>query len=233
LSTFEPQTESLDLHAISAIPHRTPAYIYTDEEIVTLLETVPRMHIREAFRITTYQTLLGLLASTGMRISEALHLDITNINLSTGVLHIRRSKFRKSRIVPVHPTTRERLECYTKMRAERGVLASEPAFFVGLHLKRLRYAVVNNFFRSLRRKANLQSTTKREPRLHDLRHTFAVRRILAWYEAGVDVQTKLPLLATYMGHAHFEDTAYYLEAGGELLAKAAEHFEQHRSRAHD
>jgi integrase len=69
--------------------------------------------------------------------------------------------------------------------------------------------------------------------MHDLRHTFAVRRILAWYEAGVDVQAKLPLLATYMGHAHFEDTAYYLDAGGELLTKAAEHFEQHRSHAHD
>lgn len=233
LSTFEPKTESLDPHAISVTPHRTPAYIYTDEEIVLLLQTVSQLRFRDSFRIVTYQTLLGLIASTGLRIREALRLNIEDVNLSTGVLHIRQSKFRKSRLVPIHPTTRQRLERYSQRRATRGAPANEPAFFVSHHLKRLSYSTINNVFQTLRRKANLRSATNRPPRIHDLRHTFAVRRVLEWYEAGVDVQAKLPLLATYLGHAHFEDTAYYLNVGGELLAKAAERFEQHRSRAHD
>jgi len=233
LSAFEPQTESLDLHAVSVTPHRTPAYIYTDEEVLLLLQAVSRLRFRDPFRIATYQTLFGLIASTGLRIREALRLDLQDVNLSTSVLSIHRSKFRKSRLVPVHPTTCQWLQRYTQKRAARGVPADQPAFFVSHHLKRLSYSTINNVFQTLRRKVNLRSTTSRKPRIHDLRHTFAVRRVQEWYEVGVDVQTKLPLLATYLGHAHFEDTAYYLNAGGELLAKAAERFEQHRSRAHD
>lgn len=232
LSTFEPQTESLDLHAISVTPNRTPAYIYTDEEIVLLLQAVTQLRFRNAFRIMTYQTLLGLIASTGLRIREALRLDLEDVDLSAGVLHIRQSKFRKSRLVPIHPSTCQQLERYFQKRAARGVPANQPAFFVSFRLKRISYPTINNIFQTLRRKANLRSPTNRQPRIHDLRHTFAVRRVLEWYESGADVQAKLPLLATYLGHAHFEDTAYYLNIGGELLAKAAERFEQHRSHTH-
>lgn len=232
LSTFDPKTESLNPHAIAVIPQRTPAYIYTDEEIVALLQAVPQMRLHHPFMIITYQTLLGLIASTGLRIREALQLDMEDVDLSTGILHIRRSKFRKSRIIPVHQTTRQCLEQYVQVRAAQGGNANKSPFFVNHHLKRVIYTTINNVFQTIRRKANLRPTTGRKPRIHDLRHTFAVRRVLAWYEADEDVQAKLPLLATYMGHAHFEDTAYYLTVGAELLAKATERFSRHRSRDH-
>lgn len=233
LANFDPEVKPFDPHAVPVTPHRCLAYIYTDAEITLLLRTVRRMTLRHPFRVLMYQTLIGLIASSGLRIREALRLDLADVDLRRCTLQIRCTKFRKSRIVVIHPTTRDRLARYIRLRAAHGAPPGETALFLGMRLKRVCYPTVNNFFKSLRRKAGIRPATGREPRIHDLRHTFAVRRVLAWYEAGEDVQAKLPLLATYLGHAHFQDTAYYLTAGSELLAKASERFAQNRSHAHD
>jgi integrase len=233
LANYEPQTESLDPHAVPVKADRSLAYIYTDQEISALLNAVPRMRWRDPFRIATYQTMVGLIAAAGLRAREALRLDVDDVDWDAGVLRIRCSKFRKSRLVPIHTSTVEQLRLYLGMRMARGVPAEERAFFVTFRHKRVSYSLLNGLFQRLRQRAGLRPSVGRKPRIHDLRHTFAVRRVLAWYEEGVDVQAKLPLLATYLGHAHFEDTAYYLTAGTELLAKAAERFAQNRSHTHD
>jgi integrase len=233
LSNFEPQTEPFDPHAVSVTVKRAPAYIYSDQEIGNLLIAVSRMRLRDPFRVATYQTMIGLVAAAGLRAREVLRLDVADVDLSAGVLHIRGTKFRKSRLVPIHPTATDRLGTYAKLRAQRGAPADERAFFLTFRNKRVPYPSLNKMFQSARRKVDLRPTSHRKPRIHDLRHTFAVRRVLDWYNQGVDVQAKLPLLATYMGHAHFEDTSYYLNASSELLAKAAERFERNRSHTHD
>ena len=233
LSNYEPQTEQLDPHAVSYKRRRSPAYIYTDAEVRRLLKTVPRLRFSNPFRVITYQTMLGLIASTGLRVGEALRLDLGDVDLDAGLLWIRGTKFRKSRIVPIHPTACDRLRTYLQARAAQGVAPTQSAFFLGGCDRRIQYGATNYIFAALLRKAGLKRAIGRKPRIHDLRHTFAVRRVLAWYREGADVQAKLPLLATYLGHVSYETTAYYLNATGELLAKAAERFEQNRSHAHD
>lgn len=232
LAAFEPQTEVLHPLAVPVKPERSLAHIYTDEEVRGLLQAVHELRFTDPFRIATYQTVLGLLASTGLRVSEALGLDVDDVDLRAGTLHIRTSKFRKSRVVALHPTTCEALSRYGSMREAHCPDPGQRAFFLNLRKRRLRYTTIHGLFLKVARMIGLRDMEGRGPRLHDLRHTFAVRRVLAWYDAGEDVQTKLPLLAAHMGHAHFEDTVYYLTSASELLAKGAERFKNHRSRSH-
>jgi integrase/recombinase XerD len=208
---------------VGLIPYQArwrPPFIYSAADIDTLLE-VARQTIIPPLRAGTYQTLIGLLAASGLRIGEAIKLDRTDIDWAQGVLLIRESKFGKSRLVPLHSTSMQALEGYARLRDQAQPRPAEPAFFVSLNRTRLLYANVQRTFRQLIDSASIGAGTLSPPRLHDFRHTFAVRTLLGWYHAGQDVQSKVPWLSTYLGHREPASTYWYLSAAPELLALAA------------
>lgn len=196
--------------------HRATPYLYADRDIAALMAAA--RGLRSPLRAATFETLVGLLAVTGLRIGEALRLDRDDVDLVDGVLGIRLSKFGKSREVPLHPSTVDALAAYTR---ERDRLCRRPvdrAFFVSTAGTRLLYCNAHLAWLDLVRRAGLQrrSATCR-PRPHDLRHSFAVRTLLGWYPDGADVQARMPLLSTYLGHVHPGNTYWYLSAAPELL----------------
>ncbi len=199
-------------------------YVYSNDELSLLLETTKKLNPAPALRPYTYYTMFGLLASTGLRVSEALNLDISDVDLTNGVLKISNTKFRKSRLVPVHASTLEVLREYDNLRRELMPDQKDNAFFPGRNKSRLSYGTVNSTFLDVARTAGIRSAEGKGSRIHDLRHTFAIRRVAVWYDMELDIHQMLPLLSTFMGHAHFEDTTYYLSAGAELLAKGSSRF---------
>lgn len=220
LSGIDPATQ---VPPLGLMPHRArwrQPYIYTTADISALLEAA-RNTIASPLRAATYQTLIGLLASSGLRIGEAIKLDRADIDWAQGVLLIRESKFGKSRLVPLHPTSMQALDCYARLRDELRPHLAEPAFFISLKRKRLLYAVVQETFRQLIDTAGIGAAAPSPPRLHDLRHSFAVRTLLGWYREQQDVQSRIPSLSTYLGHREPSSTYWYLSAAPELLALAA------------
>ncbi len=210
--------------------HRAVPYLYSAEEILALM-TATRT-LRGELRQATYRTLIGLLAVTGMRVGEAIRLDREDVDLRHGILTVRNTKFGKSRELPVHASTVDALRSYLRLR-ER--LVPEPACNAALISPagtRLLYCSVHSTFRDLRRRTGLVPRSAAcRPRIHDVRHTFAVQTLLAWYRAGVEVQPRLPLLSTYLGHVHPKDTYWYLTAAPELLQLAAERLERSQGAA--
>jgi integrase len=220
LSGIDPATQ---VPPPGLMPHRArwrQPFIYTRADIGLLLE-LARRTIASPLRAATYQTLIGLLAASGLRIGEAIKLDRADIDWAQGVLLIRESKFGKSRLVPLHPTSMQALEGYARLHDQLQPQPAEPAFFISLKRKRLLYAVVQETFRQLIDNAGIGAGAPSPPRLHDLRHTFAVRTLLGWYRAGEDVQSRIPSLSTYLGHREPSSTYWYLSAAPQLLALAA------------
>jgi integrase/recombinase XerD len=201
-------------------------HIYSDAEIHGLIEGAARLTPPRSLRPQTYRTLLSLLYCTGMRISEALKLTLTDVDLEDGILYVRESKFHKSRAVPLHSTAVEGLRSYRRARDVRGHrMDGEAPFFVNEWRRPLSYPVVCATFLQIARRAGIRPPAgQRGPRIHDLRHTFATRRLLAWYRDGNDVQARLPLLTTYLGHVSIRSTQVYLEVSAELLQEAATRF---------
>lgn len=195
-------------------------FIYSTADIDAVLSQA-RTSIVSPLRSATYTTVIGLLASTGLRIGEAIKLDRDDVDWANGVLLIRESKFGKSRLVPLHPSSIRAMSDHAALRDELQTRTKEPSFFVSLTRNRLSYAVVSQTFRRLVDAAGVGTDAPRAPRLHDLRHTFAVRTLLGWYRAGEDVQAKIPSLSTYLGHREPASTYWYLSAAPELLALAA------------
>lgn len=223
-SATEPRTE---IPASGLLPHRyqrkTP-YIYSDEEIASLLRRAAQLPSPKGLRAPTYTTLFGILAVTGMRVNEALHLDRPDVDLDQGILTIRRTKFGKSRHVPVHPSTVDALRKYAETR-DRILAKPTPAFFVSERGTRITEWIARYTFARLSQQLGLRSIAKshgRGPRLHDMRHRFAARTLIHWYRAGLDVERELPKLATYLGHVHVNETYWYLEAVPELLQLATD-----------
>jgi integrase len=173
----------------------------------------------------TYRALIGSLASCGLRISEALHLACPDADLARGRLTIRETKFRKTRIVPLHPTATAALQTYTAVRDRAVPAGVSNRFFVSDRGIGLPYSTVRTVFRNL---CNGLGITRpgRRPRLHDLRHTFACRRVAAWYETGADLAHSVSALSVYLGHAKVTDTYWYLTATPDLLSHAAARFEE-------
>jgi integrase/recombinase XerD len=203
------------------IPRRwRPPFIYSDADVVALMEQAHRS-IPQPLRAATHETLIGLLAATGLRIGEALRLDGGDIDYSQAVLLIRRSKFGKSRQVPLAPSTLDALERYAQRRQQLYPHPKTDSFFVSLHGTRVIYETVWPTFRMLREHSGVGADSTVTPRLHDFRHSFAVGALLDWYRAGVDVQSRLPWLSTYLGHREPRMTYWYLSAAPELLAYAA------------
>ena len=208
------------------LPHkikRIAPYIYSAADIQALLQACDGLH-GEMTR-ATYRTLLGLLAITGMRIGEAIHLDCADIHERDNFITIRLGKFGKSREVPVHSTTMEALKIYAETRDRIIPRARSKSFFVSCSGQRVIYQNVWTKFARLRIKAGLISLKHAPPRIHDLRHTFAVTTLQRWYEEGVDVEPRLPSLSTYLGHVSPSSTYWYLTGTPELLAIAADRLE--------
>lgn len=202
-------------------PARATPYPYSDQQIAALMAATAIL--RGGLRQATYRTLIGLLAVTGMRVSEAIRLDRDDVDLAHGVLTIRDTKFGKSRELPIHASTVKALRDYARVRDR---LCSEPAtsaVLVSQAGTRLLYCAVHATFTQLRDHAGLtpRSPTCR-PRIHDFRHRFAVQTLLDWYRSGVDVQPLMPLLSTYLGHTRPSDSYWYLTAAPELLELAAD-----------
>jgi integrase len=210
-----PPADVLPRHIRRAVP-----YLYTDAEITALLAGTGRL--RGHLRQMTHRTLFGLLAVTGMRVGEAIGLDRDDLNPSTAVLTVRDSKFGKTRQLPLHPSTVEALGDYLKVRDRYQHARLSDALLISPAGTRLIYCNVHSTFRQLRDAAGLHSDTPAcRPRIHDLRHRFAVLTLLDWYRQGADVQPLLPLLSTYLGHTHPRHTFWYLTAAPELMAIAA------------
>jgi integrase len=175
----------------------------------------------------TYATLFGLLAVTGLRINEALRLDRSDVDLDVGVLLIRRTKFGKSRLVPIHPTTMKALRAYRDERDRILTSRTTPAFFLSERRTRITEWSARYTFAVISRGVGLRPPTHGRrhghgPRIQDLRHRFAAQTLIRWYRAGLDVDRELPKLSTYLGQVHTADTYWYLEAIPELLQLAAD-----------
>lgn len=217
LATFDPSTPKLDPKAIFRTRTQPPPYIFTDEDLARLLARVAEFRQRHPVSNQAFHAMLGLAASSGLRLREVLGLDLSDVDLETGILVVRRTKFDKDRLVPVHATTLDVLRAYAAMRDQIPGATAETAFFLSSRGRRFQAYTVEYLFRQLVRKLDLRPARGKRPTFYSLRHTFAVGRLVAWYRAGAQVQASLPALATYMGHAHYTSTSYYLTATAELL----------------
>ena len=226
-AVFDPATEVAPAGLLGRIPGRKPPHIYSDAEISALLRECSRLRPRGGLRPMTYVAFFSLLASTGLRLSEARRLERRDVDLAHGVLTIRMSKFRKSRLVPLHPTSMQALTGYA---ARRDALPDAPRsefFFRTDRAPALDRFAVERTFSAVRRRLGWTAHGRvRRPHIHDLRHTFAVRRLVRWYEQGVDLDRKILALATYLGHAKISSTYWYLSAVPELMAVPGQRFEQ-------
>lgn len=205
-------------------PQRATPYLYSDDDVTRLMVAARSLPVRSWAR--TMETVIGLLAVTGMRVGEVVRLDLADVDWADGQLTVRSSKFGKSRLVPLHPSTVEALREYEAHRRGMGSRVRTAAFFVSTFGDRLNYDSVHRTFHRLVRELGPQRLTPHYgPRVHDLRHTFAVRTLLDWYRAGADAAGQMHLLSTYLGHVDPVATYWYLSAAPELLALAAERLE--------
>jgi integrase/recombinase XerD len=224
-SATEPRTE---IPPAGLLPHRyrrKPPHIYSDEEIEIVLRESQQLPSPNGLRARTYTTLFGLLVATGMRVNEALGLDRVDVDLERGILYIRRTKFGKSRYVPVHASTLAALKKYAEVRDRVFPAPLIPAFFISEKGSRITEWIARYTFAKLSQRVGLRASAKghgRGPRLQDMRHRFAARTLIHWYRAGLDVERELPKLSTYLGHVHVNDTYWYLEAVPELLQLATD-----------
>jgi site-specific recombinase XerD len=226
-SASDPRTEVPAENLFPERYRRQRPYIYTHDEIERLVQAAVRLPSATGLRGLTYATYLGLLAVTGMRMSEGIALDRSDVDLHQGILTIRCTKFGKSRLIPLHSSTRTALRCYAERRDSILSQVTTPAFFVAEHGTRITQWSVRYNFARISQQVGLRSPAAGRrhghgPRLHDLRHRFAVRVLVDWYRAGLDVERELPKLSTYLGHVHVNDTYWYIEAVPELLQLATQ-----------
>ena len=220
-AAFDSQTASFDRRALPRSRAIPPPRILSDEELGSLMSACERVATKQPLRGQTLAAIVGLLASTGLRSGEAVRLDRSDVDLISGVLQIRKTKFRKDRLVPVHTTTLHALRNYARHRDRACPTPKSPAFFISTRGTRLLKGGLYYGFEQACMLAGLNAHAPKALRPHDLRHRFAVTRLAEWHRQKVDVQSMLPLLATYLGHARYSDTAYYITAAPELLGLAA------------
>lgn len=219
LQTLDPATQIPPAGLLPWRPRRITPYVYSPGEITLLLEAASRL--RPRLRAATWHSVLALLTVTGMRVSEVCALDRDDVDLDHGILTVRESKG-ISRDIPLHPSTAAALGGYARLRDHLRPAPANPAFFISTRGTRLDASNMPRVFRGLLTTAGIrQPPGQRRPRMHDLRHSFTVTSLVRWYRAGADVQAKLPLLTTYLGHADPACTYWYLTGTPELLALAA------------
>jgi integrase/recombinase XerD len=223
----DPTTQIPPLGLLPYRALRARPYLYSAKEIRELLKAAQNLHSTSTLKPWTYHCLFGLLATTGMRISEALNLQIRDVDWSEGVITIHGTKFGKSRLVPLHPSTRKVLSAYAE-RWDR-FFGRKPLshFLVSSRGTRLDGGDVRRTFYRLSRQIGLREVSASHgPRLHDFRHRFAVQTLVRWYRQGKDVQRRLPVLSTYLGHVHVTDTYWYLTSTPELMGVAGKRMEE-------
>ena len=202
-------------------------YAYSQEEIREILLALLELPPKDSLRPHTLATLIALLVTTGLRISEALALKLSDVDSVHGVLRIRHGKFGKARDLPILPSTLDGLCSYLERREGAGMpQGSEAAFFVSLRRDRCSPSAVSGPFKAVVKDLGIRTSGGAIPRLHDLRHTYAVRRVAQWYREGVDVNTRLAALSGYLGHTSPQHTARYLQANESILLEAGARFEE-------
>jgi integrase len=212
-----------------AAPRRRPApYIYPPEEIAKVLEAAGRL--KPPLRAVTYQTLLGLLATTGMRCGEAFALARSDVDLVEGLVTVRHAKFDRMRLVPLHRSVTAELDAYATTRDRLCPAPSCDRFFVSVTGRPLRRGDAEAIFRDITTAVGLR-TDSVHPRMHDLRHTLAVRTLIDGHRSGEDISSLLPVLSTYLGHVEPANTYWYLSAVPELMQLAAARLERHEAGA--
>ncbi len=225
LQAFDPATEVPPAELLPWPKCRATPYLYTDAEIAALMRAA--RSLTPALRAATYETLIGLLTVTGARVGELIRLDRDHVDWDEGVLVIWDSKFNKSRELALQPSTLDALRAYAGLRDQSCPRPKAASFFVSATGTRLVYITIQRTFARLVCHAGLEPRSDRcRPRIHDARHSFAVRTVLGWYRAGLNVEAHLPLLSTYLGHGNPSSTYWYLSAVPELLALAAERRER-------
>jgi integrase/recombinase XerD len=224
LATLDPSNEVPPVDLLPGHRPRITPYVYSESEITALMAAAGSL--RPALRAARHQTLIGLLAVTGARPAEALGLDTADVDLDTGVLRVRAGKNNKRRDVPVHPSTVAALRRYARLRDARFPTPSTPAFFLSARGRRMGREELNTTFIRLVGQVGLEGAGSRaRPRPYDLRHAFAVHTLIDWYRRGENVDRRMPLLSTYLGHVDPASTYWYLENVPELLQLVSERME--------
>ena len=224
---LDPRTEIPPPGLLPYRPQRSKPYLYSVQEIERLIKATRRLRSSVGLKPRTYSCLLGLLAVSGLRISEALALRPDDVDLKNGILSIRESKFRKSRLVPLHRSTIVALRRYATFCDSLFPVPKRRTFLISDLGRPLEVSAVRRTFYELSRWAGLRpGPANRGPRLHDFRHRFAVQTMIRWYRAGEDVQRRLPILSTYLGHAHVGDTYWYLTQCPELMQWACKRLDR-------
>ncbi len=225
LATIDPSSEIPSTDLLPGHRPRNAPHIYTEQEIAALMSAASGL--RPRLRAVRHQTLIGLLAVTGMRAGEAIALDRQDVDLRHGTVHVRAGKQKKQRELPLHDSTISALGEYARQRDSRFPEPSTPAFFISARGARMGRSELNQTFTKLIDETALHGRGGRHrPRPHDLRHTMAVRALIDWQHAGENIDRRMPLLSTYLGHVSPASTYWYLEAVPELLEPISRRLEQ-------
>ena len=226
----DPRTEVPSPGLLPFKPRRATPYLYSDDQIRNLLQAalqLPHRYRQGALLPRVYHCLFGLLAVSGLRLSEARNIELRDVDLDTAVLTVREAKFGRTRLVPLHSTTCEVLADYIARRRRHWAGRSvSPYLFVSSRGNRLDGAQIRRAFYAVSRRIGLRGEHDRHgPRLHDFRHSFATRTLVNWYRCEKDPERLLPVLSTYLGHVHIADTQWYLEGSPELMGEAMRRLE--------
>jgi len=222
VSALDPRTEVPPASLLPLRRVRPRPYLYSEDEMRRLLETAATWSRREQPR-GRYYCLFGLLAVSGLRVGEAINLEVQDVDLEEQILTIRQSKFGKSRFVPIHTTTARQLRKYKEQRDEFLAAQPSPYFFVSRNGTKLFNSEVNRAFTLISVKAGVRNLTSGKGfRPYDFRHTFAVRTLIRWYQSGKDVERRLPVLSTFLGHVCVSNTYWYLTEHPELMRLAVQ-----------
>jgi integrase/recombinase XerD len=227
VSATDPRTEVPPYGLLPFRPARARPYLYSEQDIERLMQAAKHLPSAGGLRGATYCCLFGLLAVSGLRIGEALALQRQDVDLEQGMLTIRGAKFGKSRLVPLDPSTQAALRRYAQRRDRLLDQSSALNFLLNDRGTAMESSNVRRIFYRLSRQIGLRGPADHHgPRLHDFRHRFAVQTLVRWYRSGQDVERLLPVLSTYLGHAHVADTYWYLTAYPELMGLATRRLEQ-------
>jgi integrase/recombinase XerD len=218
----DPRTEIPPIGLLRFRSRRARPYIYSQDEIRSLLQAALKIESPHKLQPHTYHCLFGLLAVSGLRLGEALNLQSQDVDWSEGVLTIRGAKFGKTRLVPLHPSTLAALRDYAGLRDKIFTGRILPTFLVTSHGTKLEKTNLSRIFRELSRQIGIRKPGVRHgPRLHDFRHRFAIETLLQWYRTGEAVNRRMPVLSTYLGHVNVSGTYWYLGSTPELIAAAS------------
>jgi integrase/recombinase XerD len=224
MQTIDPATEVPPRDVLAVRQQRPAPYLWSELDIRRLVEAA--RHLEPSLRAASCEALFGLLAASGMRISEALSLKRDDVDLAGGIATVHGGKFGRERLVPLHESTIDALGSYARRRDHLCPSPRPDAFFVSSTGRALCISTVRSSFNRVTRELGLRTRSVR-PRIHDLRHTFAVRTLVNWLQDGADIDAQMPVLAAYLGHIDPASTYWYLEASPELMQRAAAHLDGH------